>query len=98
MVGKDKKTKVNLFRYIIGSKGQEIYEALQSEQEPNERTLKDVIAAFEEHSNPKKNETVERYKFFTRVQEEGESIETFVTDLKLLATTCNFGTLQDLLV
>ena len=43
--------------------------------------------AFEEHCNPKKNETVERYKLFTRIQEEGESIEKFETDLKLLATT-----------
>ena len=98
MVGKDEKTNVNLFHYIIGSKGIEIYETLQFEREPNERTLKDVIAAFKEHCNPKKNETVERYKFSTRVQEEGESIEKFVTDLKLLATTCNFGMLQDSLV
>ena len=51
--------------------------------------------SFEEHCNPIKNETVEGNKSFTRVQEEGESIDKFVTDLKLLATTCNFGTLQD---
>ena len=53
---------------------------------------------FEEHCNPKKNETIERYKFFTRIQEEGESIEKFVTDLKLLAATWNFGTLKDSLI
>ena len=52
---------------------------------------------FEEHCNPKKNVTVERYKFITRIQE-GESIEKFVTDLKLLAATCNFGMLHDSLI
>ena len=65
---------------------------------PDKRTLQDVMNAFEEHCNPKKNETVERYKFFTRIQEEGESTEKFVTDLKLLAATCNFGTLHDSLI
>ena len=61
-------------------------------------SLQDVMNAFEEHCNLKKNETVERYKFFTRIQEEGESIKKFVTDLKLLAATCNFGTLHDSLL
>ena len=58
-VGKDEKTKVKLFLYIIGTKGREIYETLHFEREPNERTLEDVIGAFGEHCNPKKNETVE---------------------------------------
>ena len=54
--------------------------------------------AFDKHCNPKKNETVERYKFFSRFQNPGESLEKFITDLKLLATTCNFGDLKDSLV
>ena len=60
--------------------------------------LKDVIDGFETHCNPKKNETVERYKFFTRVQEEGEPLEKFIVDLKILASTCNFTTLRESLV
>ena len=63
---------------------------------PTERSLKDVIDAFETHWNPKKNETVERYRFFTRVQEEGEPLEKFIVDLKIL--TCNFSTLRESLV
>ena len=98
MEGRDEKVKVKMFLYIIGSKGREIYETLHFEKARDERTLQGVMNAFEEHCNPKKNETVERYKFFTRIQEEGESIEKFVTDLKLLAATCNFGTLYDSLI
>lgn len=41
---------------------------------------------------------MERQRFFSGAQEESESVEKFVTDLKLLASTCNFGTLQDSLV
>ena len=93
MEGRDEKTKVKLSLYIIGSQGREIYDTLPFTHDPNERSLKDVIHAFEVHCNPKKNETVERYKFFTRVQEEGEPLEKFIVDLKILASTCNFSTL-----
>ena len=54
-----KKLKVKIFLYIIGSKGREIYETLHFEKARDERTLQDVMNAFEEHCNPKKNETVE---------------------------------------
>ena len=74
------------------------YETLQLERQPTDRTLEDVIRTFEEHCNPKKHETVERYRFFTRAQEEGEGNEEFVTDLKLLVSTCNFGQRRDSLV
>lgn len=64
----------------------------------HERNLKQVMDAFDKHFDPKKNETVERYQFFSRFQNLGESLEKFITDLKLLATTCNFGDLKDSLV
>ena len=62
MDGKDKSTKTKLFLYLIGSKGQEIYEMMQFEALPQEKPLEKVIAAFSSHGNPKKNETVKRYK------------------------------------
>ena len=64
---REEKTKVKLFLYTIGNQGREIYDTLPFSRGPTERSLKDVIDAFETHCNPKKNETVERYKFFTRV-------------------------------
>ena len=82
MDGRDKKVKVKMLLYIIGSKGREIHETHYFEKDRHDRKWQDVMNTFEEHCNPKKNETVERYKFFTRFQE-GESIEKFVTDLKL---------------
>ena len=98
MNGREEQTKVKLLLYIIGNQGREIYETLPFERVPSERTLEDVIDAFEQHCNPKKNETVERYKFFTRVQEATEPLEKFIVDLKILASTCSFGTLKDSLI
>ena len=84
--------------YLIGSQGREIYDTMAFEVPASERSLTQVLAAFDTHCKPKKNETVERFKFFSRSQDPGESQETFITDLKLLATTCNFGDLKDSLV
>lgn len=84
-----------MFLYVIGSKGREIYETLSFTSKPDDRNLSHVLEGFEAHCNLKKNETVERYKFF---QEPGEPFERFLTDLKVLASTCNYGTLKDSLV
>ena len=56
------------------------------------------MEGFEVHCNLKKNETMERFKFSPRFQKPGEPFERFATDLKVLASTCNFGTLRDSLV
>ena len=95
VVGKKEETKVKLFLYIVGSQGREIYETLPFDQEPNERSLNDVLTAFSNYCDPKKNETVERYKFFTRGQAVDETLDKFTTDVKLLAATCYFEHLKD---
>ena len=72
MAGKDEKTKIKLFLYLIGSKGRGIYETLRFTSEPDDQNLSHILEGFEAHCNPKKNETGERYKFFQRFQEPGE--------------------------
>ena len=44
------------------------------------------------------NEIYERYNFNRRVQEESESVDSFVAALRTLAKTCNYGTLTDTLI
>ena len=63
--GKDDATKVKLFLYLIGSQGREIYDTMAFEVPASERSLTQVLAAFDMHCNPKKNESVERFKFFS---------------------------------
>lgn len=61
MVGKKDETKVKLFLYMVGSQGREIHETFSFDQEPEERCLNDVLTAFSDYCDPKKNERVERY-------------------------------------
>ncbi len=92
--GKSEDTKVKYFKYLIGPQGREVYETLNFD----DGTLASVVDAFEKYCNPSKSETVERYKFFTRYQETCENYDKYITDLKVLASTCNFGTLNDSLI
>lgn len=57
-----------------------------------------VVAKFDEHCSPKKNETFERYVFRSRIQQPTESFDTFLMDLKLKASICNFGQLQESMI
>ena len=41
---------------------------------------------------------MERHKFYTRVQKDGELFQSFVADLRILANTCEYGTLKDELI
>lgn len=45
-----------------------------------------------------KNEIFDRYTFFTRVQQEREGFDDFLTNIKTLAEVCNFGSLKDSLI
>lgn len=76
MSGKDEKTKIKLFLYLIGCIDREIYETLSFTAELADQRLSHVLEGFEAHCNPKKNETIERYKFFQRFQEPGEPLES----------------------
>ena len=60
--------------------------------------FQDVLQKFSDYFPPRVNVTFERHLFFIRVQEEGESADRYVTTLRTLAKTCEFGTLFDSLI
>ena len=46
----------------------------------------------------RRNVSYERYVFFSRAQDSGESIDQYVTVLKRLCESCDFGTLRNYLI
>ena len=76
------KAKLQLLKYLMGADGREINSTLKIDKEEKEIGLKDVLDAFDIYCRSKRNETVERFWFNVRKQEPGETIETFITDLK----------------
>lgn len=98
MTEADDKRKVKLFSYLVGESGRDLLDTLMGDVVKDQWKIDDIIKKFDEHCNPSVNETVERYRFFTRNQGTSENIDSFVTELRLLAKTCNFETLRDLLI
>jgi hypothetical protein len=58
---------------------------------PLEADYKQIVDTLASYYEPKSYELVELYKFHKRYQKESESVEEFVTDLRKMASTCNFG-------
>ena len=54
-----------------------------------------IKTKFDEHFVVRCNVIFKRAKFNQRCQEEGETVDTFITALHALAEHCNFGTLTD---
>ena len=57
-----------------------------------------LITKFRELCNPQTNIIVERHKFNTRNQREGETTEAYIMDLKKLGNQCEYGNLRNELV
>lgn len=73
MASKEYQTKVKMLLYLVGSTGRELYQTIKPETE----TLNEVVKAFDHHCNLLRNETVDRFKFFTRDQQAGETFDTY---------------------
>ena len=56
---------------------------------------KTVLAKFHEYFVKKRNVIFERAKFNQRRQQEGESVDDFITSLHSLSEYCNYGQLRD---
>ncbi|XP_063899929.1 uncharacterized protein K02A2.6-like [Zophobas morio] len=82
---------VATFLHIVGEEAREIFETFEFEKDDERKDIKKVIAKFEDYFVPKVNPSVERNKFYNRVQEKEEPFDTFVTDLKRIAADCAFG-------
>lgn len=95
---KDGRTKTALLLNAIGDRAIKLYNGFNFEKPEHRFEFEKVIEKFEEHFNPEKNEIYERYKFFTRNQNEGESYEDYSVALRDLSSTCNFDFLTDSLI
>lgn len=84
--------KIALLLTVAGRAALDVYNTFVFSEEERD-TLPAVLSKFEDYCTPRKNETYERYVFRNRMQKETESIEQYVTDLRLKSQSCNFGTL-----
>ena len=75
---------------LHGNGGLKIYNGFEFENEPDSKIFQNVLEKFDEYTLGQTNETYEQYVFNSRIQEEQESIDAYVTVLRNLAKSCNF--------
>ena len=82
----------------IGSDALDVYEGLEFETEDDKKDIDIVLQKLQRYCIGETNEIYERYRFNKRDQEPNESLDAYVTALRTLAKTCNFGVLENSLI
>ena len=82
---------------MAGPKARELF-ATFTFAEGDEKKYDSVVSHFEDHCKEEKNETVERYKLRCTTQQEGQSFDQFLTELRKKAKSCGFGDLKDSMI
>ena len=72
--------------------------SLASPKKPAELKFKEITETVQKHHDPKPSVIVQRYRFNTRDRHVGESVSTYVAELRHLSNHCDFGpSLQQML-
>ena len=95
--------KLSAFLAAIEPAAYKVLRNLVAPAKPGEKSYKDLVDKLTLHFSLPPSETVQRFRIHTRVRKPGESIATFLAELRSLAEFCNFGPsleemLQDRLV
>ena len=94
----DKELRTATLLTCIGSDALDVYDAFVFETPDQGKDIDIVLEIFEQYCIGEKNETYERYRFNKCDQKEHETIDAYVTSLRTLAKTCNFGQLENDLI
>ena len=106
MSGKTEEQQYSTFLFIIGERGREIFNTFTwnkkirggIETEEDDITVKALFQKLEDCCLPQKNLIVERRRFFTRNQQHDETIDAYITQLRNLSSTCEFGDVKEGLI
>ena len=77
--------------HLIGEDALEIYNTFTFAEGESRDKIEILKKKFEDYANPRKNTVFERYKFWECKQQEGETIDQFIIELKTRAKSCEFG-------
>lgn len=97
-IKEDEKVQCAILLHVIGEEALEIYNTFKFATGEDPNKIAHLKKKFEEYVNPRKNTVFERYRFWECKQQEGETIDQFITELKTRAKSCEFGDQHDLMI
>ncbi|KAJ8890117.1 hypothetical protein PR048_009624 [Dryococelus australis] len=96
---KNDKVKIAILLHMMGEEAQELYATFDiSMSTTDSKKFDQVLQSLEDYVLPEANQSVERHKFNSRMQEEYKCVDSFVTALRCLRAKCGFGALRDDLI
>jgi hypothetical protein len=93
---KSETEQVSTLLYAMGEVADDILTTLKVDE--SKASFKDVQTALDEYFGVRKNTIVCRARFNRRVQNPGESVDSFIQDLYRLAEECNYGAMKEELI
>ena len=97
-LAKDDETRqVSTLMYCLGEEAEDVLTSTNV-TEDERKSYASVLAKFDDYFKVRKNVIFERARFNRRNQQEGESIEEYITALYALVQSCDYGTLQEQLL
>ena len=90
---KSNKEKCCMLLNLAGEQAIEVFNTFTFEEGEKDDDPEVLMRKFEDYCNPKRNITYERHLFNTRGQGANETIDAYVTELRLQAKNCEFGAL-----
>ena len=90
------KKRAAVFLACIGSAAYGVFRTFKFENTDDTADVSKIVDAFQKHCIGEANVTYERFLFHQRVpvQQPGESVDEFLSDLRKMARTCEFAQLE----
>ena len=76
---------------VIGQEARAVYKTFRWGTMLDAKNIGPVLKQFEDHCQPRRNVTLERYQFNRRQQETGETYDQYQLALRQLAASCSFN-------
>ena len=89
----DKKRAV--FLSVVGPSTYRLLINLVSPDKLGEKSFADLVKLLTMHHNPTPSETIQRFKFHSRIRKTEETVATYVSELRSITEYCNFGSTLD---
>ena len=87
----DDDKKRSVFLTVIGARAYKKLRSLIAPVKPGESDFATMSKAMKDHYAPAPSEIVQRFRFNSRFRRTGESVSTYIAELRALAEFCNFG-------
>ena len=88
----DKDKQVAVMLSLMGNKTYGLLRNLAAPAKPSTLSFKTIVDTLQKHLSPKPLLIAERFRFHKRNQLEGETVSTYLAELKKLSLNCEFGT------